>query len=97
MNLTVEEAEVSQRKLQISDRRGDLSELPKPISKTDLLVEVTYKLGGARSTAERLLDRELLYFIDMAIFEACGALSSVCEPNDSEDQEGKLVRGKSFR
>jgi hypothetical protein len=42
----------------------------------DVLVEVAKTLRGVRSLAETCPDRALLYFIDMAIFEACEALVS---------------------
>jgi hypothetical protein len=46
-----------------------------PISEIDALVEVAKILRGARSLAETSSERTLLYFIDMAIFEACEALA----------------------
>ena len=45
------------------------------MSKTDALVEVARKLKDARGVAEKCPKRTLLYFIDMAIFEACEALA----------------------
>jgi hypothetical protein len=86
MDLDVKRTEVSQSEGQISHRFGDFVGLPSPASNTDILVEVTYKLGAARSAAQGLLDRELLYFIDMAIFQACERVSSVRDPTDSQGQ-----------
>jgi len=47
-----------------------------PMSENELLVDVAKILTGARSLAETCSERTLLYFIDMAIFEACEALAS---------------------
>ena len=47
-----------------------------PMSEIDVLVDVAKILRGARSLAETCSERTLLYFIDMAIFEACEALAS---------------------
>ena len=86
MNLDVEKTEVSQSEGQISHRFDDFVGLQRPTSNTDILVEVTYKLGAARSAAQGLLDRELLYFIDMAIFQACQMVSSVRDPTNAQGQ-----------
>jgi hypothetical protein len=47
---------------------------PSPISENEVLVDVAKILRGARSLAETCSERTLLYFIDLAIFEACEAL-----------------------
>ena len=41
-----------------------------------MLVEVAKTLRGVRTLAETCCERTLLYFIDMAIFEACEELAS---------------------
>ena len=46
-------------------------------SEGDILVEVADALGKIREVAQRSRDRALLYFIDMAIFQACESLCSV--------------------
>ncbi len=48
-----------------------------PMSENEVLVDVAKILKGARSLAETCSERTLLYFIDMAIFEACEALLTV--------------------
>jgi len=47
-----------------------------PMSEIEVLLDVARILRGARSLAETCSERTLLYFIDMAIFEACEALAS---------------------
>jgi hypothetical protein len=47
-----------------------------PMSENEVLVDVAKILRGARSLAETCSERTLLYFIDLAIFEACEALTS---------------------
>ena len=46
------------------------------MSEINALVEVAKTLGVVRSVAETCSDRTLLYFIDMAIVEACEAPAS---------------------
>jgi hypothetical protein len=50
-------------------------------SEIDVLVEVARTLRGVRSLADTCCERTLLYFIDMAIFEACEALVSAPNAN----------------
>jgi hypothetical protein len=84
MTLTVEKTIGGQFEARNSDRFDEFVGLPRSTSSTDVLVEVTYKLGAARSAAQRLPDRDLLYFIDMAIFQACEMLSSVRDEYDGQ-------------
>jgi hypothetical protein len=86
MNLVVEKAKESQSEAQISHGFDGFSGLPRLTSSMDILTEVTYKLGAARSAAQRLLDRDLVYFIDMAIFQACEMLSSVRDTTECDGQ-----------
>ena len=57
------------------------------MSEIDVLVEVAKTLKGVRSLAETCSEKTLLYFIDMAIFEACEALASA--PNEKRQAEGR--------
>jgi hypothetical protein len=59
------------------------------MSKIDTLVEVAKTLKCARSLAEKCSDRTLLYFIDMAIFEVCEALTS--DPNAEGDTDSPCM------
>jgi hypothetical protein len=59
--------EVKKSKTLISHRFDDVMDRPVPTSETDELVAVTYRLGAARSAAERVSGKEPLYCIDMAI------------------------------
>ncbi len=77
--------EVKKSKIQVSNGFDDVMDRPIPESVTDELMVVTYRLGAARSAAERVSHKELLYFIDMAIIQACQMLSSA---RDSEDLPG---------
>lgn len=86
MALAVEKTRGSKSEARNSDRFDEFVGLPRSTSSTDILVEVTYKLGAARSAAQRLPDRDLLYFIDMAIFQACETLSSVRDETDYDRQ-----------
>ena len=45
------------------------------MSKVDALIEVARMLKDARSIAAGCSDRTLVYFVDMAIFEACETLA----------------------
>jgi hypothetical protein len=79
--------EVKKSKAQISCRFDDVMDRPIPGSETDELVAVTYRLGAARSAAERVSGKELLYFIDMAIIQACQMLSSARDPEELQGQQ----------
>ena len=50
-------------------------------SEGDILVEVGDALGKIREIAQESRDKMLLYFIDMAIFQACESLCTVCCPS----------------
>ena len=69
-------------------RFDELSGLPRLTSSADILVEVTYRLGNARSAAQKLPHKDLLYFIDMAIFQACEILSMSKIRPTAMDNEG---------
>jgi hypothetical protein len=79
--------EVKKSKAQISSRFDDVMNRPISGSETDELVAVTYRLGAARSAAERISGKELLYFIDMAIIQACQMLSSARDPEELQGQQ----------
>ena len=57
-------------------------------SEGDILVEVANSLGKIREVAQGSRDRTLLYFIDMAIFQACKSLCSVCRPSIANELKG---------
>jgi hypothetical protein len=56
--------------------RNDTDDQHKGGSKGGILVEVGDALGKIREVAQGSRDRMLLYFIDMAIFQACESLCS---------------------
>lgn len=72
-----------------ANRGHDMKNQQSPMSEIDVLVEVAKTLSGARSLAETCSQSTLLYFIDMAIFEACEALASA--PNAQCQAEGRRL------
>lgn len=87
MTLDVRKAEVSRSKVVTSDTIGDFAGLTELRSKSDVLVEVAFKLESARSTALDSCDRAIVYFIDMAMLQVCESLSSKTDPDDSGDMQ----------
>jgi hypothetical protein len=53
-------------------------------SQNDILIDVANKLQEARWEAQELNDKLLMYFIDMAMFQACETLTNQSDLGERE-------------
>jgi len=72
------QADIASAELEAAEKndRRDTDNRHNGRSEPEILVEVGDALGKAREVAQGSLDRMLLYFIDMAIFQVCESLRS---------------------
>ncbi len=82
MSLNLDE---SRAQLLIEEHRVYAEELENQTrTQADILTDVTIKLQEARSEARGLNDKLLLYFIDMAVFQACETLTNQSDLGERE-------------
>jgi len=75
------------------DEWSDADNRYKGNSEGDILAEVADALGKIREVAQGSRDRMLLYFIDMAIFQACDCLCSDLRGTGRKSSELKMRQG----
>ena len=82
MSLNLDE---SRAHLPIEEHRVYAEELENQTrTQADILTDVTIKLQEARSEAQGLNDKLLLYSIDMAVFHACETLTNQSDLGERE-------------